>query len=109
MTNKTNQPRQSPPPPQLATVRVPIMMTPAEAAELDNWQFSNRQRNRTAAIKALISLGYKASAAAAAQAAAKAAARAAAKAAKAAGPSAPAADPATEPAAERDRKESGDA
>ena len=41
-------------------VRVPLLLTPDEARELDDWQFQNRHRTRTAALKALMRLGYEA-------------------------------------------------
>ncbi len=43
-------------------VRVPLLLTPEEAKELDDWQFEHRHRTRTAALKALMALGYKATA-----------------------------------------------
>ena len=42
-------------------VRVPLLLTPAEAQELDDWQFKHRHKTRTAALKALMRLGYEAS------------------------------------------------
>lgn len=44
--------------------RVPVLFSPEEAQELDDWQFQHRHRTRTAAIKALMRLGYDASKAA---------------------------------------------
>lgn len=41
--------------------RVPLIFTPEELRELDDWQFEHRHRTRTAAIKALMRLGYEAS------------------------------------------------
>lgn len=41
--------------------RVPLIFTPEELQELDDWQFEHRHRTRTAAIKALMRLGYDAS------------------------------------------------
>lgn len=41
-------------------VRVPLLLTPQEAKELDDWQFTHRHRTRTAAIKALMRAGYEA-------------------------------------------------
>ncbi len=41
--------------------RVPVLFSPEEAQELDDWQFRHRHRTRTAAIKALMRLGYEAS------------------------------------------------
>lgn len=38
--------------------RVPLLLTPEEAKELDDWQFQHRHRTRTAALKALMRLGY---------------------------------------------------
>lgn len=43
-------------------VRVPLLLTPEEAKELDDWQFQHRHRTRTAALKALMRLGYQATA-----------------------------------------------
>ncbi len=43
-------------------VRVPLLLSPQEAKELDDWQFKHRHRTRTAALKALMALGYKATA-----------------------------------------------
>ncbi len=43
-------------------IRVPLLLTPDEAKELDDWQFQHRHRTRTAALKALMRLGYEASA-----------------------------------------------
>ena len=43
-------------------VRVPLLLSPQEAKELDDWQFQHRHRTRTAALKALIKLGYEATA-----------------------------------------------
>lgn len=43
-------------------VRVPLLLTPEEAKELDDWQFQHRHRTRTAALKALMQLGYAATA-----------------------------------------------
>src|SRR5258705_317114 len=37
------------PPDDKRTVRVPLLLTPDEARELDDWQFSNRLRTRRAA------------------------------------------------------------
>jgi Holliday junction resolvasome RuvABC DNA-binding subunit len=48
-------------PPKPDKHRVPVLFTPEEAQELDNWQFRHRHRTRTAAIKALMRLGYEAS------------------------------------------------
>jgi hypothetical protein len=39
------------------TVRVPLLLTPAEAKNLDDWQFANRLRTRSDAIRRLIELG----------------------------------------------------
>ena len=41
--------------------RVPVLFTPEELQELDDWQFQHRHRTRTAAIKALMRLGYETS------------------------------------------------
>jgi hypothetical protein len=38
-------------------VRVPLLLTPEEAKRLDDWQFSNRLRTRSDAIRRLIELG----------------------------------------------------
>ena len=46
-------------------VRVPLLLSSEEAKELDDWQFQHRHRTRTAALKALMRLGYEASAVAA--------------------------------------------
>ena len=43
-------------------IRVPLLLTPEEAKELDDWQFQHRHRTRTAALKALMRLGYEATA-----------------------------------------------
>ena len=43
-------------------VRVPLLLSPEEAKELDDWQFQHRHRTRTAALKALMKLGYEATA-----------------------------------------------
>jgi hypothetical protein len=39
------------------TVRVPLLLTPEEAKNLDDWQFANRLRTRSDAIRRLIELG----------------------------------------------------
>lgn len=36
------------------TVRVPLLLTPEEAAELDDWQFSNRLRTRSDALREMM-------------------------------------------------------
>ena len=41
--------------------RVPLILTPAELQELDDWRFKHRHPTRTAALKALMRLGYDAS------------------------------------------------
>ncbi len=38
--------------------RVPLILTPAELEELDDWRFKHRHPTRTAALKALMRLGY---------------------------------------------------
>jgi hypothetical protein len=42
------------------TVRVPLLLTPEEVKNLDDWQFANRQRTRSDAIRRLIELGLEA-------------------------------------------------
>jgi hypothetical protein len=42
------------------TVRVPLLLTPAEVKNLDDWQFANRLRTRSGAIRRLIDLGLEA-------------------------------------------------
>ena len=44
--------------------RVPVLFSSEESQELDDWRFRHRHRTRTAAIKALMRLGYGASKAA---------------------------------------------
>jgi hypothetical protein len=39
------------------TVRVPLLLTTEEAKNLDDWQFANRLRTRSDAIRRLIELG----------------------------------------------------
>ncbi len=51
MTDKDDSP---------AGKRVPLILTPAELEELDDWRFKHRQPTRTAALKALMRLGYEA-------------------------------------------------
>jgi hypothetical protein len=41
--------------------RVPLIFSPEELQELDDWGFAHRHRTRTGAIKALMRLGYEAS------------------------------------------------
>lgn len=41
-------------------MRVPMMMTPAEAMRLDEWQHAYRLANRTAAIKEMMRMAYEA-------------------------------------------------
>ena len=36
------------------TVRVPLLLTPEEAQALDDWQFSNRFRSRSQAIREMM-------------------------------------------------------
>ena len=43
-------------------VRVPLLLSSEEAKELDGWQFQHRHRTRAAALKALMKLGYEATA-----------------------------------------------
>jgi hypothetical protein len=42
------------------TVRIPLLLTPDEAKTLDDWQFANRLRTRSDAIRRLIELGLEA-------------------------------------------------
>jgi hypothetical protein len=42
------------------TVRVPLLLTQEEAKRLDDWQFANRLRTRSDAIRRLIELGLEA-------------------------------------------------
>jgi hypothetical protein len=42
------------------TIRVPLLLTPEEAKKLDDWQFANRLRTRSDAIRRLIELGLEA-------------------------------------------------
>jgi hypothetical protein len=39
------------------TIRVPLLLTPEEAKNLDDWRFANRIPSRSAAIRRLIELG----------------------------------------------------
>ncbi len=36
------------------TIRVPLLLTPEEAKELDDWQFSNRLRTRSDALREMM-------------------------------------------------------
>ena len=36
------------------TVRVPLLLTPEEAKELDDWQFTNRLRTRSDALREMM-------------------------------------------------------
>ncbi len=36
------------------TIRVPLLLTPEEARELDDWQFSNRLRTRSDALREMM-------------------------------------------------------
>lgn len=36
------------------TIRVPLLLTPEEAKELDDWQFSNRVRTRSDALREMM-------------------------------------------------------
>ena len=36
------------------TVRVPLLLTPHEAKDLDDWQFSNRLRTRSDALREMM-------------------------------------------------------
>lgn len=36
------------------TIRVPLLLTPDEAKELDDWQFSNRLRTRSDALREMM-------------------------------------------------------
>jgi len=49
---------------QVEKIRVPLLLSPEEVKELDDWQFQHRHRTRTAALKALMRLGYEATEAA---------------------------------------------
>jgi hypothetical protein len=40
--------------PQAGKIRVPLLLSPEEAKELDDWQFTHRHRTRTAALKAMM-------------------------------------------------------
>jgi hypothetical protein len=42
------------------TIRVPLLLTPEEAKNLDDWQFANRLRTRSEAIRRLIEMGLEA-------------------------------------------------
>ena len=35
-------------------VRIPILLTPEEAEELDNWRFANRMKNRSEALREMM-------------------------------------------------------
>ena len=45
------------------SILVPLVLTPEEAGELDDWRFQHRCRFRTTAVKSLMRLGYEATAA----------------------------------------------
>lgn len=36
------------------TIRVPLLLTPEEARELDDWQFTNRLRTRSDALREMM-------------------------------------------------------
>jgi hypothetical protein len=42
------------------TIRVPLLLTPEEAKNLDDWRFANRLASRSEAIRRLIELGLQA-------------------------------------------------
>jgi hypothetical protein len=42
------------------TIRVPLLLTTDEAKALDDWQFTNRLRTRSGAIRRLIEMGLEA-------------------------------------------------
>lgn len=47
-------------PDEQKTVRLPLMVTPAEARAIDDWRFQNKIASRAEAIRRLIEAGLKA-------------------------------------------------
>ena len=47
-------------PPKPDPVRLHMLLTQEEAQELDDWRYAHRHPTRTAAVKALMRLGYEA-------------------------------------------------
>ncbi len=40
------------------SVRIPLLLTPEEVRDLDDWQFSNRLRTRSDAIREMMRLSF---------------------------------------------------